>query len=253
LAFEPLDVQLADGRLTLTPRINVAAAQPVLLLERGPLLNRVGLSAEMCRGWIKYVAPLLADAAQAEGRFSLKLDNAAVPLTTPEASEVEGVMSIHEARVGPGPLSQEFLIIARQIKAIVEKRPFGALRGAAAGPWLTLPAQEVAFRMAERRVHHRGLELAVGDVIIRTHGAVGLDQSLALVAEIPIRDEWVESDRLLSSLKGQVLRVPIRGALSRPAIDRRALEDLAGRVLSGAATRLFEDELNRGLQRLLGP
>jgi hypothetical protein len=206
----------------------------------------------MCRTWLKYIAPLLADATQAEGHFSLTLDGASVPLATPQATRAQGVMTIHEAQVGPGPLSREFLGIAQQIKAIVQRRPFGAQDGAVSQQWLTLPAQDVAFEMADGRVRHRGFQWRVSGVSMRTQGWVGLDQSLALEAEIPIQDEWVQSDRFLSALKGQVVRIPVGGELSRPRIDQRVLRELASQTLGGAATKLLENELNRGLQQLFG-
>jgi hypothetical protein len=207
----------------------------------------------MCRSWLKYVAPLLAEATRADGRFSLTLDRAAVPLAAPAASDVEGVMAIHHARVGPGPLSERFLWIAQQIKAVIERRPLAPVLNVSSNQWLSLPAQNVAFEMRDGRVYHQNLELTAGDVGIRTQGSVGLDQSLQLVAEVPIRDEWVESDQLLSSLKGQVVRIPIRGELSRPELDGRALQQFAAQMAGEAATRLLEQELSRGLQRLLQP
>ena len=96
--------------------------------------------------------------------------------------------------------------------------------------------------------HH--VSMTIDEVTLRTGGSVGFDQSLNLVAEIPVRDEWVANDRYLSALRGQVLRLPIRGTLKEPQVDARALTQLTQQTISGAATRLLEQELNRGLQRL---
>ena len=107
--------------------------------------------------------------------------------------------------------------------------------------------------MVNQRVHHRGLRLVVDDVVIRTQGSVALDQSLDLVAIVPIQDEWVARNRYLASLKGQSLQLPIQGTLKNPRVDGGALAQLSRQALGGAASRLLEQELNRGLQRLFGP
>ena len=82
---------------------------------------------------------------------------------------------------------------------------------------------------------------------------MGLDQSLALVAEVPIRDEWIGGDRLLSGLRGQTLRIPITGTLGQPRVDRSSLEQLSQQLIGGAAQRLLQDELQNQLQKLLQP
>jgi hypothetical protein len=165
---------------------------------------------------------------------------------------MQGVLSVHSARVGPGPLSREFLGIAEQIRAVIEKRPPRAGAGGL-DQWLELPSQEVAFQMVDGRVHHQGLQLQVGDVLFKTKGAVGFDDSLALLAEVPIRDQWVADDRYLSALRGQTIQLPVQGTLGRPQVDGQALAQLTRQAVGGAATRLLEQELNRGLERLLRP
>jgi hypothetical protein len=73
-----------------------------------------------------------------------------------------------------------------------------------------------------------------------------------MVAEVPIRDEWIARQPLLAELKGQSIKINIQGTLSNPKIDRRQLQDLGKRVISGATNRLLQDQLNRGLNKLFG-
>ena len=94
----------------------------------------------------------------------------------------------------------------------------------------------------------------MGNVTLRTRGSVGLDQSLSLVAEIPIHSQWVAGDRMLKQLEGQVLEVPIGGTFQNPQIDRKKLErsaqNMIGHLLHDAAGRVLENELQKGLQKL---
>jgi hypothetical protein len=196
------------------------------------------------------VAPLAAQATAADGQFSVSLEQAAVPLDMPSAGDAQGLLTVHAARVGPGPLSQEFLQIAEQIKALLERR-LPQSPAASVGQWLEMPPQNVAFRMTGGRVHHDGLQVVVKDVVVRTKGSVGFDDSLSLLAEVPIRDEWVANDRYLSALKGQVLQMPVQGTLAKPRVDAQVLAQLTRQSVGGAASRMLEQELNRGLDRLL--
>jgi hypothetical protein len=251
VSVSPLETPASEGRIRLAPRL-VLRRTPVVLTLPGSAAEQVRLSPEMCRGWLKYVAPLVADATAAEGRLSVSLDTAVIPLAQPSSGDVRGVLTVHSARIGPGPLSREFLWMAEQVKALMRRQP-PRPESAGSTRWLEIPAQEVAFQMADQRIYHQGLRFAVNDVIIRTRGSVGFDQSLSLIAEIPILDQWVANDRYLAALRGHVLELPIRGTLKGPNVDERALARLTRQTVTGAATRLLEQELNRGLERLLQP
>ena len=50
------------------------------------------------------------------------------------------------------------------------------------------------------RIYHEGLELRFSDLTIRTSGSVGVDQSLALLAEMPVPPKWVASMPVAASL-----------------------------------------------------
>src|SRR5262245_19080242 len=83
----PLDIPISEGRLTTNPRMMLNNREPTVVVDRGPLLTNVRISPEMCSLWLKFVAPLLADATRAEGKFSLSLQGANVPLSAPEGSD----------------------------------------------------------------------------------------------------------------------------------------------------------------------
>ena len=235
----------------------------VMTLPAGVVADRIRISPQMCTSWLKYLAPLVADATAAQGNFSVSLDQAVIPLNMPAAGQIEGVLEIHTAQVGPGPLSQQLLLLAAQIKAIAD----GNLLGAPTAPaerWLDLPQQRIAFRMAENRVYHQGLQMVVKDVVIRTSGSVGTDQSISLMAEVPVRDEWLSRSQYLAALRGQTIQIPIRGTLTNPKLDQSALTQITQQTVTGAASRYLQGgaeklngeidkQLNRGLEKLFAP
>jgi hypothetical protein len=223
----------------------------VITLPPGPLVEQVEITPAMCQQWLKYLAPLLADATSAQGQFTVKFDHAQFPLLDPTLANAEGAMLIHQAQVGPGPLAREFLTLAQQIRTLLDPQR-GASRYLEAGrTWIELPEQAASFRVADGRVAHANLTMIVGDVTIRTGGWVAFNQQMHLVAEIPIQDAWVADQRLLAGLRGQTLSIPVHGTLDRPQLDRRALQTLTQQAVRGAAEGLLQEELQKQLNRLL--
>ena len=86
---------------------------------------------------------------------------------------------------------------------------------------------------------------------LKTRGSVGLDESLDLIVEIPVRDEWFAQNKQLASLRGKSLNIPLRGSLTALQLDARVLESLARDALSAPVENLLENELLKGLNRLL--
>lgn len=247
----PLDMQLSQGRFRCTPRIELNAEPPMIIIDEGMILERVRLEPSMCQTWIKYVAPLLAEATVAEGDLSVTLGGARLPLFDPPSGEVDGTLTLHAGRIGPGPMAQPFVVVASQVKAILQGNPLQGV-GDSSSTWIELTEQDVEFRLVDGRVYHQGLTILVGDVAITTSGSVGLDQSIDMVAQIPLRREWVGQERYLAAIEGKVLSIPIRGTLDSPQIDAEVVQQLAGQLLEGAAQSLLENEIQNQLQRLFG-
>jgi hypothetical protein len=247
-----LEVPVSQGVLQMAPRLRFSPEGAVLSVDAGQVLTGIAITPEMCRDWLKYVAPLAADATRAEGKFTLQLDKATVPLQQPEAAHLQGAVAVDAGRLGPGPLALQFVSLGEQIRAIVQGRLPSPSVGSSV-TWASIPPQRTRFQLVDGRVYHDQFELHVGDAVIRTRGSVGLDQTLALTAQVPIRDEWLGGDPRLAVLRGLIVEIPIGGTFQRPELDSRALEQLASQTLRQTANRLMEEGLQRGLQELLGP
>ncbi|MBN2474168.1 MAG: hypothetical protein JXB62_06155 [Pirellulales bacterium] len=234
-AAEPMKLALSQGELLLTPRLRLAPVPAELTLPAGPLIRQVQITPSMCDSALKYIAPVLADVTTAEGRFSIDLEGCRVPLADPAQGELAGKLTVHSVQVGPGPLIRELAVLLRRESPARLRRE-----------------STVDFRMVDGRVYHQGLELTFPDLTIRTFGSVGLDQSLALVAEMPIPPKWIGNNVLGSALKDQTIRLPIGGTLDRPQIDHRTLEQLNRQFIQKATQNLLENEVGRQLERLFG-
>jgi hypothetical protein len=237
LQCDPLDLAVSEGRLRAQARVRLAPAPAELTIEPGPIIQNVRINPEMCARGLQYIAPVLAGVATAEGRFSISLDQCRIRLDDPAHSQLAGRLTVHSIEVGPGALIQELAVVLnRAVPAKLQRESV------------------IEFHMADGRVYHKGLELIFPEVTVRTRGSVGLDQSLSLVAEMPIPPKWLAGHRLLdAALANQILQVPIGGTLGRPKIDRRKLDEYNRRLIGKAAKNAIGNELNRQLDRLLNP
>jgi hypothetical protein len=245
----PLDIPLSEGRLTAAPRVMLNSADRAVLFDRGPVLQNVRISPEMCSLWMKYVAPMLADATRAEGTFSLSLEGANVPISAPLTSNAAGTLAIESAQIGPGPMLQQLSGVLKQVRSFIDGGAGSAGDGQVQG-WLTLPKQDVLFEVRDGVVKNQGFKIAIGDVVISTEGTVGIEtQQINLVATIPFVDSWFKrTDGIFAALKGKSLPISITGTFSQPRLDMRALENLTKQFAGSAVRGVIEKGLERGLQ-----
>ena len=110
---------------------------------------------------------------------------------------------------------------------------------------------KIDFKMVQGRIYHRGLELQFPQSTVRTYGSVGLDQTLAIMAEMNVPVDWIRDTTLREELKKQIIQIPIAGTLAKPEIDRQKLAELRGQFLREAAGGTLRNELQRQLNRIL--
>lgn len=261
-------VSFGGGTIRLTPRLDLTGQEFVMFLPQGRVIENVELTQDICRGWMKYVAPMIADATAAQGRFSIDIAGAEVPLGRFDAARMDGHATLHAASVGPGPLSQQLIMVVEQVKALAKGQPLNAITSnSASNAWIAIPEQQVPFAIRDGRVIHQQMRFQVGDVEVMTSGSVGLDQTVQLVAAIPILEQWVGDSRWTQGLKGQTLQIPVSGTVSQPQVDRRALQQISQQIVQQAAgaainqevqglidqgNQRLEQEITKGLKSLLG-
>lgn len=245
----PIDVAISQGRFTLAPVVRVSPGPAELFLSRGPLLSNVHLSPDICARGLKFIAPVLAETTVATGSFSVSLDGGRVPLADFTAGDLSGKMAIR-GQVNAGPVAREFLVLVNELTSLLRK---GSLVPGTQDPGalVSVDSSEIEFRMVDRRIYHRGLKFNAGAVPITTHGSVGFDESIALVAEVPIQATFLGRDLSLGALEGRTVQIPIGGTLARPKLDRSGMQQLIGKSFENAARGALIDQVNRQFERLL--
>ncbi|MCE9547835.1 MAG: hypothetical protein K8T25_20370, partial [Planctomycetia bacterium] len=158
--FAPLSLSVGQGRLMLAPRIDLTS-QAVLLHPAQRVAENVELTPEICQAWLKYVAPMLADATRADGKMSIDLSRCSVPLADKAKCDMAGTLLLHTAHVRPGPVAEPLVAMAQQIQMLLQKNPLGTSLGGTGGTssdvQLNIESQNIQFEVRNGRVSHSPL------------------------------------------------------------------------------------------------
>ena len=176
-----------------------------------------------------------------EGKLSLDLAGASLPLFDPATGSVDGTLAVHQVQVRPGPLALQIVGAIDQVQALLLRRQAGELSKEQV--WMQMPEQQIPFKLEQGRVYHEGMTFMVKNVSVKTSGSVGTDETIRLVAHIAIRDEWLGDNKVFAGLKGQTVQIPINGTLSRPQLDPRILANLTKQFGGSALEGLIQDKV----------
>jgi hypothetical protein len=255
-----MDLALADGTVTLRPvavavsggKLNLAGQAllnggPVrVVVPAGTIIDNVELTDEVCDTWMKFIAPIVSQATRAEGRFSVDLDETRFAVADPAAADLSGRLTIARGQVLPGPLFTEIGGLVGNIVAAASgnsPRDFIGLDT----PLVRIDRQEIKFKMHERRMYHSPLEFKVRELVIRTRGSVGADQTLDLIAEISFSDQLLSRAKFLSAYRDRPMVLPIQGTLRKPKLDPQVV----GRLAAEFGQNAVQGIINRGLEQFL--
>jgi len=205
-AVQPWEVDDFNLALALESSDRTASGRTEIVVQPGTVFDHTPVTTQMCDDMLKYIAPILANVTDISGAFSIELDDWRLPAEAPKAGRGSGRLTVHNIDVGPGPLVRS---IARVLGLPASVR--------------LADESVVDFEMADGRVEHRGLEFGIGQLRVGTHGSVGLDETLDIVAEIPIPSGLSADRPVLDILAGKTIKIPIRGTLSEPKVDAAAL------------------------------
>ncbi|MFO1005681.1 MAG: hypothetical protein U0929_06975 [Planctomycetaceae bacterium] len=240
LAINPNRMPLGQGHWVASPRIEFTPQGRYLVFDGGPLLENIDFTQEMSNTWLRYVSPILGSATSIEGKFSLSASPARVAMFAPYSGDFEGVIDIHSAQVGPGPLTQQILGGVASIQSMMGREPNAEFQV------MTVEEQKVPFAYAEGRVYHKDLKVSFGEVVVQSQGSVGLDQTINFQLLVPIPDKWTEGKPVLAALKGEAIPFQMGGTLDQPQLDGRALGDFGKRIgiksIPGLLQRIIEKQ-----------
>jgi translocation and assembly module TamB len=296
LGFQkPFVIQAEDGKIVLSPTVRLTPGPMEVVLPNATVVDQFKMTPEMASKLMKYMAPVLADATKVEGRFSLAVTEGRIPVDQWQRMTMTGKATMHGLQVMPGPASETWISIARQVKGIVSGGGLAALTGGAGGEGggtssmigtglsaagsylnggglsgltnglggagqgtapadqkqtvlLRMPEQTIDYAVQDGKVYHQGLTMEVDNLTLRTRGYVGLDNTLGLVLEVPLRDEWIQKYPTLGQLPNKAIALNVGGTVDKPQVNSAELRQLVMTM----GQNVLQDKVLNGVQDKLG-
>jgi hypothetical protein len=256
--IQPVVIPVDQGRLNFAGDVFYRPGPVWLRTQSGVGASNIRLTQQMTNHWLKYLAPLAANATRIDGTMSAELDEAIVVIDNPDQSRVRGRLIIEGAQMYAGPLANQIISGVNQLKAIarLNANSLAANNSVMSNgtKLVSMPAQTVEFAVQQGFVQHDRLFFEVDRAQVITSGRVGLDGSLELDAQVPLEASWLGSD--LQSLAGEPVGLPIRGTLNRPQLDssgvREVVVQLSARAVRSTAENYLQKQLNKGIENLFG-
>ena len=211
--------------VSLSARIDSASEGRILSVDPFTLFENAALTTEICNEVLQLIDPVIADVLDVQGEVSLSISRIRIPLDLEDQARqvqdirIRGVVKLHHVKAElKTPL----------LKGIV--RILANANGLRDIPDVLEVAQdmEISFDVRDGRVFHDGLEIKVPaidpDLVIRSRGSVGIDQSLDLTVEAP---RWVLDDQPIPPAnRTESVRVRVGGTIDEPRIT--LLDDSTG-------------------------
>lgn len=251
--FEQAVYSVNGGTMTLAGQVDWGRVDgPVVQIAPGSHASGVRIDPALCRGWLKYIAPAVADATEVDGVLGFELDEVQWYPAHAANSRLSGRIQIDGARLGPGPMLRDVENAINLLRAAAGRE----VNNRGARRWLDLPSQLVDFEVSGGQVHHNRLQMRIGDIDLWSSGTVSMDGTVNVSLQVPVKAEWVEKTPVLASYAGQTLTLPVDGTLNRPSLDSNGISkivsQLGARTLEEKAGNLIQRELSRGLDKLFG-
>jgi len=246
VTLDPLDVPVSQGRVVSLPSIDLNTDPPTVHIADGLILDKVNLTEEMCRGWVGYVTPLAAGATSARGTISLSAKATSFQLGDIEKSQIAGVLTMHDAEIGPGPIVQPLLAKIGTIRQLARAGQNPNALGDKI--WMKMDNQNIQYQIANGRAYHKDLTMHVGDMPISSAGSIGFDNTLDLGVRMSLPDKWFEGKPLLEFMQGESIDIPIHGTTKQPIIDDRGIANFGKRIGSKAAGGFLNKLLDGSLK-----
>lgn len=233
----PITATFGGGKVTVHPTVRLEPPPGDVTFAKGMIVERARLTPAVCASALGYALPAIANAGKAEGEISIKLEDNRIPFGDTNKANVKGQLLIHKATVSPGPVVSE---IAK-------------LLGADSVTMTLANETTVPIRVENGRVHHQNFTMKLGGYTVATSGSVGLDNTLDLIADVPIPSGLPglkNSPLIAKALTGKRVQVPIKGTLAKPALDPKLFQAAVAKLVQDAAKDVGKELLNKELDKL---
>jgi translocation and assembly module TamB len=247
----PVVLKIGNGQANFAPILTQLNGGPMIIQSRLILDNDYGLwlkldpsrvddaviNEAVSNAVLAYAAPVLAKSSGVTGKATVVINKGMVPITANGPLAIDGAMAFHNVIFKPGPLGGELTTITGQAAADIKLD------------------QTMTFKVADGRVTQSGLNIPIGGNGLRVaiEGSVGFDETLDLKATSKLSAKTLGLGSLGSPSGAATVTVPIRGTLSKPSVDQRALTIALRNAARVVGEKQLKSEAGRLLERLANP
>ena len=261
LEVEQAQIPVNRGSLSFAGQLHYRPGPVWMHLEPGATASSIQLTPEMTDSWLKYVAPLVANATRIQGTLGAQIEEATIVFDEPQETQVIGRINISQAEMTAAPLVSQIIQGIDRLTSLTQGLspsvgpPLGlpTRSGPKTTNLVTLPPQTVDFSVRQGIISHQRLYLQLDRAQVITSGRVAFDGNLNMIAQIPLDARWLGRD--LQQLAGQVVTLPIDGSISRPSLDASSFRQIAAQLgtqaIQSTAENYLQQQLNKGLDKIL--
>ncbi|MEZ6041219.1 MAG: hypothetical protein R3C20_11975 [Planctomycetaceae bacterium] len=224
---EPIECAVNSGSLTVMPLYDLIHDR--VQMATGSRIENLPITPELCRQWLGYLAPMMADSANVSGEVSARVERFDYHLNQPEASDIAATISIHHAEAAPGASLQSLLETLDVIRRLGKSDRSSLVRS------VVLPQQQIPIALRQGVVTHQGLIIELSGYRAQTSGAVGLNRQLQIMLDVPLEKATGGNDF-------RSIRIPVRGTIDSPQPDTAGL-------LQNLGTQSIQNNLNNQLNK----
>jgi len=200
----------ADG-INLNMQVESTPAGRVLVVEPVEVFKKKNLSLVVASGLLKLLAPDVADTErEVAGEVSLSLTKLRMPLVAAKDEavkqlEAEGKLTLHQvASDVKSPMWQALIKVVADMNGKQRAKVTRLVADA-----------EIPFQVRDGRLYHEGLRIGFPDIdpelMVSTHGSIGLDETLDLFVDLPRLDKALRKEK-------SPARCHITGTVDNPKI-----------------------------------
>jgi len=230
-----LDAAANSGRILLQPTVDLRSEPFVLsFTENTNIMKNVQITSEMAETLLALIHPSFQGTVIPGGDLNLFMQHFKWPLDKKRTDKISfaGNLQVKGLKMQASPMLIPLLAIAGVEGSEVE-----------------FDTQNIEFRARNGRIETSPIRMSVDDYRLTLQGSVGFDRTLAYTAQIPVTRRLVGRDGY-KYLKGTTIDVPIRGTVSSPEIDERALEEATAILVQQALQKVIERKAGDLLEKL---
>jgi hypothetical protein len=179
---------IAAHGIDLNMQVETTDSGRVLVVEPVEICKKSKLNLAVASGLVKMLAPDADPERQVNGEVSLSLNKLCIPLGVSREEalkhlEADGKLTLHQ--VASEVKSPMWQALIKVIADMNDKQPAEVSR--------LVANAEIPFQIRNGRLHHEGFRVGLPDIdpelMVSTHGSIGLDETLDLFVEVPHLDK----------------------------------------------------------------